>query len=276
MRRILFGAMCGLAIVSLAACACGQCESESSEESGDAKVEAPSVNCAPGMVGIPAGTFTMGDAKNKDKAGSVTVKAFCMSKHEVTAQDYHLKCAKNGPCTKPKRFFEGPLEGGPPPLGHPCNLWWSSNEVGAGARQNHPMNCVDWTQATAYCKSQGLRLPTEEEWEYAARGPENWRYPIGDDFLASFCWSGAGDKKRGTCEVGVYGENHLESPFGVSDMAGNLREWTSSKEGEKRVVRGGDYGSWDREHVAAASRSLREPQDEGYHTGFRCVGDPLP
>ena len=99
------------------------------------------------------------------------------------------------------------------------------------ARDNHPINCVTWAQANAFCGWMGARLPTEEEWEYAARGTDGRRYPWGDDAPAKqLCWDGATSdlgmmKRRGTCPVGAHPTG--ASPFGLLDMAGNVWEWSS-------------------------------------------------
>ncbi|MBM4376963.1 MAG: SUMF1/EgtB/PvdO family nonheme iron enzyme, partial [Deltaproteobacteria bacterium] len=104
------------------------------------------------MVPIPAGSFRMGDDEYAKKAGQVAVEAFCMDRTEVTTAAY-AACVSAGKCTR----------------AHTGSVFASCN-AGVSGRENHPINCVDRNQADAYCQAQGLRLPTEEEWEYAATG----------------------------------------------------------------------------------------------------------
>ncbi len=130
----------------------------------------------------------------------------------------------------------------------------TSNAVpDAGAtRSNHPINCVDWNQANAYCTSVGKRLPTEEDWEYAARGTAGNEYPWGNTPAPSnqLCWNGTGNdlgqgNRRSTCPVGSYPAGN--TPLG---LAGNVWEWTSSgysadysaaRDTASRVFRGGGW-----------------------------------
>ena len=215
-------------------------------------------NCKP----IPAGTFTIGDDQNSGKAGSVTVAAFCLDTTEVTTQAY-TTCVTSGKCT--------PAETG------------GSNNSGIAGRENHPINGVDWNQATAYCEAQGQRLPTEEEWEYAARGTDGRIHPWGNEApAAQLCWDGEGNdveegNRKSTCAVNSYSKGN--SPFGLADMAGNVWEWTSSKywandtgSSAARVNRG---GSWDNDFpsiVRSANRSNNVPTSQLGNLGLRCAG----
>jgi formylglycine-generating enzyme required for sulfatase activity len=144
------------------------------------------------MVAIPAGAFLMGADDLGDDAKpvhAVTVAAFFMDRNEVTVAAYK-RCTS---CS-------------PPDATEYCN--W-----GKSGRDNHPVNCVDWNQATAFCTSVGKRLPTEEEWEYAACGTMGRMYPWGntppsDQFL---CWGGSYDRQS-SCPVDSYpaGRNHFD------------------------------------------------------------------
>jgi serine/threonine protein kinase len=138
---------------------------------------------------------------------------------------------------------------------------------------NQPRNCISWFDARDYCEGMGGRLPTEAEWEYAARGPDNLIYPWGNDFVAdNVVYEG---KSRGkTAAVG-------SKPGGISwvgayDLSGNLWEWTSTSHYEhSRVLRGGSF--YDTEHVLrSASRDFAYPDLGLYGYGFRCARSYAP
>ena len=218
-------------------------------------------SCPSGMVLIPAGSFMMGDADTLSSDAQpphrVTLSAFCLDLTEVTVAAWR-GCTAAG-CTAPD-------------TGSMCN--WTAS---AGARESHPINCVSWSQARSYCLSRGADLPTEAQWEYAARGSDttNHIFPWGNAAPgAQLCWSGGGTTRTSTCPVQSFPSGN--SPFGVFDMAGNVAEWTLdwagpySAEpatdptgplvGEYRSYRG---GAW---HLSAASM-IRTP--------YRLADDPL-
>ena len=124
------------------------------------------------MVVVPAGKFMMGCSENdsdceKDEGpqggAAVTVPEFKIDKNEVTVAEY-VECLKAGQCTRPKDFARNKY----------CNF-------GNSERNHYPANCVDWSEAVAYCQWRGKRLPNEAEWEKAARAGSSSRYPWGQD-----------------------------------------------------------------------------------------------
>lgn len=146
---------------------------------------------------------------------------------------------------------------------------------GKADRSNHPINCVDWTQAKAYCESSGGRLPSSEEWEWAARGREDARtYPWGDEaptcerVVMSQDGDGCGEDR--TWPVGSKPKG--DSKDGVKDMAGNIWEWTSSQDGEGRVVRGGSWYIDSPDRFRASIRYSSHPTIRNGSVGFRCAG----
>ena len=220
--------------------------------------------CKPnsGMKLIPAGTFTMGDAENTEKAGTVEVAAFCMDTTEVTTAAY-ATCVKSGNCTAAARTSAKNLS---------CN-------AGVAARGNHPINCVNWTQATAYCEAQGQRLPTEEEWEYAARGTDGRVYPWGNEAPGNqLCWNGEGNSlgkrnRHSTCAVASFPNGN--SPFGLSDMSANVWEWVSSAYNAThadRVIRGASWYYFNPSIVRSTLRNRYNPSNQHDNLGFRCAG----
>lgn len=220
------------------------------------------------MVRIPGGQFMMGSAAgvgpSKERPQHrVAVAPFELDVTEVTVAKF-AACVRTGACEANDASVTEHGDAGT------CNY-------GKDDKVNHPMNCVDWATATAYCRAQGKRLPTEEEWEFAARGgPEERNWPWGNDEPSSqLCWEGT-SRRDGTCAVGSF----ALGPYGLADMGGNVWEWTSNNyaadysqvpSDAARAVRGGCWSSVHAAGVRGASRDGAPPSLRGSIVGFRCA-----
>jgi formylglycine-generating enzyme required for sulfatase activity len=229
------------------------------------------------MALIPAGAFLMGSGQNEPGAQAdekpqrtIYLDEYWIDLTEVTNAMY-ARCVRSGACDEPAQRSSN------------TRLFYYRDERYA----NYPVIHVSWQDAQAYCQWAGRRLPTEAEWEKAARGPDGLTYPWGelrpDGSLVNF------DQRVGdTTPVGYYPAG--ASPYGVLDMAGNVAEWVADwyaadfydqapavnpfgpAAGEYRVLRGGSWFSPARA-VRAAFRVWNLP-DLGYDSsGFRCAAD---
>lgn len=154
------------------------------------------------------------------------------------------------------------------------------------ANPNQPRDNVSWVDAQAFCEQHGGRLPTEAEWEYAARGPDSNAYPWGDDFESEIV-AFRDNANNETVSVGDQPEN--TSWVGALDMVGNVWEWTSSinqpypydsADGREdnndarsgRIIRGGSYFN-DADMLNTTVRQSQPPSFASSTLGFRCAGD---
>jgi serine/threonine-protein kinase len=138
--------------------------------------------------------------------------------------------------------------------------------------ENHPVTGVTWNGARAFAMHVGKRLPTQQEWELAARGVDGRRFPWGEKFGIERCNtrnSGMGM----TTPVGQYGKAGM-SPFGCEDMAGNVWEWTETMWDDRAVIRGGSFLD-EPMRVVCAFRGRDLPHNCSSNIGFRCAKSAL-
>jgi formylglycine-generating enzyme required for sulfatase activity len=217
-----------------------------------------------GMVFVLGGTFKMGRGDGDDlerPAHTVEVKSFLIDRNEVTNEEYQL--------------FISATKRRPP-------THWVGGKIPDG-QMKLPVINVSWSDADAYARWANKRLPTEAEWEFAARGTDGRVYPWGNEWNPDYANAGQGRKGR-LVEAGSYAPG--ASPFGALDMCGNVWEWTASDfkdyPGRKtpsalarvglKVIRGGAYDATPK-NATMTYRGAVSPTRAYDKTGFRCVRD---
>ncbi|MBN2548496.1 MAG: SUMF1/EgtB/PvdO family nonheme iron enzyme [Anaerolineales bacterium] len=258
------------------------------------------------MVLIPAGPFLMGGDpdlgvaecegfritgtcersmfEDEQPLHTVTLADFYIDLTEVTNAMYDL-CVKTGVCTLPSKLTS----------------YSRASYYGDPEYDHYPVIHVTWDQAVTYCQWRGGRLPTEAEWEKAARGSDGRRFPWGnqfEDIRGNFCdrncalaWANPefDDGYEDTSPVGAYPLG--ASPYGLLDMAGNVWEWVADwyldtyyqvspmnnplgpAYGVERVLRGGGW-SYSAYYLHASFRGRNSPANAATYAGLRCVRDP--
>ena len=229
--------------------------------------------CPPGMAFVPGGTFQVASTGNK-----VTLDPYCLDVFEVTVAAFE-PCATSGACKEPGRHTD---------VG---DDWRRFCNLGATGRETHPINCLDFEIADAYCKYANRRLPTAEEFEWAARnGPNGDEHPWGADApnpkVVNACgtecvafaktlnleWLYAYDEDDGwpvTSPGGAFPGG--VDRYGVHDLVGNMSEWTATADGSRRVLMGGNWSTYAHQWLNSTARDPQEPTTSNSAYGFRCA-----
>jgi iron(II)-dependent oxidoreductase len=255
-----------------------------------AAAPAPDDAAADDLLTVPAGTFVMGDPMGEaDEAPrEVRVGAFRIMRHEVTNGQYAAFVAATGYRSDAEKAGTGFVWNGRWREVAGVN-WQAPSDAGTPTEgvADYPVVQVSARDAAAFCAHYGRRLPTEEEWEYAARGTDGRRFPWGDapphhgsepartNFgTMACCAPDAADGYWKTAPVGSYPAG--ASPFGVLDMAGNVWEWTATAfpgRPDERAIRGGGWGN-NPYCLRASYRHGNPPHFSLDMVGFRCAADP--
>jgi len=226
------------------------------------------------LIAVPAGEFIMGSKAgdgqpDESPQRSVGLDAFTIDKYEVTVEQYAAYLKKSG--------------------AEPPDFWERVNQKEDGSR---PVVGMDWLEASEFCEYFGKRLPTEAQWEKAARGTDGRKYPWGNDdpgpLFANFASGVSFSYSKSLAAVGSYESG--KSPYGVYDMVGNVWEWvldwyektyyqvaapknpSGPSGGDYKVIRG---GSWSKRPAVAraAGRMYLSPSQRSNSVGFRCAGE---
>ncbi len=249
----------------------------------------------PGMVVVPAGPAVLGDDAgfpDETPRRTVEVPAFAIDKLEVSNADYERFLEADPAARKDatprywKRYVPPLVRDGP--VGKLLRFGPQTFR-----KPDHPVVGVDWFSARAYCAWAGKRLPTEAQWEKAARGTDGRTWPWGAlwrfDRANSGGYERAGERDGHMYTAAVSAYPGAASPYGALNMAGNVWEWTSSAyesrpdapelwsrggppDGVQRVIKGGSFRSYP-SSVRPARRGHYEPGYKSFDIGFRCAVD---
>lgn len=225
------------------------------------------------MVYVPAGEFQMGDDQQRDnRRHLVKLSGYWVYKNLVTVKQYKAFCSATGHSMPPEPIYHG----------NNFNPGWSL--------ENHPIANVSWDDAKAYCTWAGMKLPSEAQWEKAARGAEGRKYPWGNVFDPDKlrCSKKSYGDAGGTTPAGHYPEG--VSSCGALDMAGNVWQWcedwyedgywrsaygtdpTGPSTGNARCLRGGSWNYFDPDLFRCTYRGSLDPEGrDGGCVGLRCA-----
>ncbi|MSP26647.1 MAG: hypothetical protein EXR75_16165, partial [Myxococcales bacterium] len=271
--------------------------------------------CPKTMKVVIGGKFTMGsnDAAFPlwKPAHGVTLDTFCLAATEVTVDAYRA-CVDRGACKPADRRPSYPKSENTEAEAHAQLLTAAAELCNAErpGRGTHPINCIDWYRSDEYCRAMGLRLPTEAEWELAARGTRGHKFPWGDDTGDHTYMNAAGTEWRrwraehdlplppklmyekddgysGTAPVGSFPRAQTQS--GQLDMVGNVWEWTADwyalyqpdaqinpkgpSAGDRKAIRGGGFNGENQNWLNPAARYFQLATASVDAIGFRCAAN---
>jgi len=261
--------LCALIFLAVAFClgGCGKKKEAAAADAAATQSARPAIPTGE-MVFVPAGEFIMGTNDTSSKGypeHKVNLKAFLIDKFEVTNYEFLEFAIKN------KYAGEGAKTG---------QDW---RLLATPDKALVPVVYITWNDANAYCKAAGKRLPTEEEWEKAARGPNGFKYPWGNDEPTSELAVMNGNSTMPVCS-----KSKGNTAQGLCDMSGNVWQWVQDMyqdsykgvpadgsafegTGSFRVIRGGSFGNYDASLLRADYRSRLAPGVRDLNFGFRLV-----
>ncbi len=216
------------------------------------------------MMYVPSGEFIMGSKAPAEESPihKVFLDGYWIGKNCITVAQFRAYCSDSG-----------------------YEFNWQDNKPDWGWVDNHPMVHVDWDEATGYCKWAGGDLPTEAQWEKAARGTKGILFPWGMEYKPTALQSSIEGTQVGTAPIGTFPDGL--SPYGCLDMAGNVYQWCSDwffgdgyadlptknpvgqSFGDYRVMRGGSWSGNEVGIFRAARRSYQDPGKHSQEYGFR-------
>lgn len=225
------------------------------------------------LISIPSGEFVMGDGEDEDcPLRTVYLDEYYIGVYCITNQQYKQFIDETG------HRYPDEAEWGFP-------VW--RNGVFSESYADHPVVCVGWEDAQAYCEWAGLVLPSEAQWEKAARGSKDFIYPWGNEWVAGNCLNYMNKGLEQTSPV--YEHSAGVSGYGLYNTSGNVLEWCSDwyaekyynsgsdhnpvgpDQGEYRVVRGGSWGGGPDDCRSACRSAYNLPEERAGHRGFRVV-----
>ncbi len=253
------------------------------------------------MIAFEGGTFLMGSDNGLPQESPVhkaTVKAFSIDKSPVTVAQFRIFIETTGYKTEAEKFGDSGV------YNFELKNWellqgafWAKpfGPNGPAAQDNHPVTHISWNDAVAFAKWAGKRLPSEAEWEYAARSGKNsgekfsWGNEVSknEKYFAN-TWQGTldkpetGDSYLFTCPVGTFGENEA----GVTDMGGNVWQWCANnykaypgstapirEDANVKAIRSGSffYDQYGEDSFSVSGRSMNSHETSLFNTGFRCA-----
>ncbi len=280
--------------------------------SASAAAPARLTECPAGMVLVPGGRFYMGSDDPAFKLWQpqhkVQLDTYCIDVYEVTAEAYKV-CSDKGECRRPPSIPDYPKSEGTSDPDHEKNRTTLSEmcNFDKPGREKHPINCVTWAMADEYCRVNDRRLPTEAEWELAARSQDGRKYPWGDSPVREGHMNACGkecnawekahglklttamysvdDGYPGTAPVGSFPEG--KTKYGAHDFVGNVWEWTADRfeiykaeeqvnpkgapAGDRRAIRGGGWNGGAALWLDPAFRYHQIATASAPGIGFRCA-----